>query len=86
MAEREVECVNKVFKTQTGKSTFDELGHSEMPLKLAPQLHLSVRPCSKIALKPHSLMSPGSEGRVGPVRTPAADGRAHQRHGGHGGP
>lgn len=42
MAEREAECVNKVFQAQTGKSTFDELGHSETPLKLAPQLHLSI--------------------------------------------
>lgn len=42
MAKREAECVNKVFQAQTGKSTFDELGHSETPLKLAPQMHPSV--------------------------------------------
>lgn len=81
MAEREAECVNKVFQAQTGKSTIDELGHSETRSSAAP-----VHPCSRTALKPRFLTSPGSEGTAGPVRTPAAGARAPRRPGGHGGP
>lgn len=81
MAEREAECVNKVFQAQTGKSTIDELGHSETRSSAAP-----VHPCSRTALKPRFLTSPGSEGTARPVRTPAAGARAPRRPGGHGGP
>lgn len=81
MAEREAECVNKVFQAQTGKSTIDELDHSENRSSAAP-----VHPCSRTALKPRFLTSPGSEGTARPVRTPAAGARAPRRPGGHGGP